>query len=222
LKFSDVIQSVNYSQHQILEDIVKLHVRGDTFEIDATFRTGAFYAQGLPVPRYCYDIDPKQPCVINCDCRELPHKDSSVASIVFDPPFTASGGTNGKIHHDYSSFDNIEELETMYRESLKEFYRVLMRQGVLVFKCQDFTHGRQQYFSHAHVYKWASDTGYSAVDLFIKLNKTALIPHNYTKQHTARKMHSYFWVFKKPGKPRGWEWKKEIATDATMMTTIAD
>jgi len=197
--FEDVIQSINFDQHEILKDIIKLH-SPDGFELDPTFNKGGFYKAGIPVPKYCYDIKPRDSRAEQADCRDLPLRPESVKSIIFDPPFLACGGVKGKMHRHYSSFDSIQDLSEMYTASLLELSRVLENQGILVFKCQDFVHGRQQFFLHVHVYNMAIEAGFCPIDLFVKLNKTMMISHNFTTQHFARKMHSYFWVFRKPGR----------------------
>ncbi len=199
--FEDVIQSINFDQHEILKDIITLHCP-EGFEVDPTFRTGGFYKAGVPVPRYCFDLKSRDPRCEQADCRKLPLRPESVKSIIFDPPFLAAGGKKGKMHLEYSSFDSVQELKDMYIVSLQELHRILQKQGILVFKCQDFTHGRQQFFLHVEVYNMAIAAGFVGVDLFIKLNKTMMIPHNYTNQHSSRKMHSYFWVFRKLGRRR--------------------
>lgn len=198
--FEDVIQSINFDQHEILKNIITLHCP-DGFEVDPTFRTGGFYKAGLRIPRYCFDIDSPDPRCEKADCRDLPLAPGSVRSLIFDPPFLhAGGGTGGRMTKEYDGFKTTQDRTDMYIASLQEFWRVLEPQGILVFKCQDSTHGRRNQFVHVDVYNWAVAAGFVAVDLFIKLNKTAMIPLNFTKQQTARKMHSYFWVFRKPGR----------------------
>ena len=199
LLWEDVIQSINFDQHEILKDIIQLHCPNG-FDVDPTFRTGGFYKAGVPVPRYCFDLEPRDPRCKQSDCRSLPLEDDSVESIIFDPPFLAAGGKKGRMHQEYGTFDSIGEMESMYKESLVEFKRILRPQGILVFKCQDFVNGRQQHFLHVLVNQWAVERGFISVDLFIKLNKSAMIPANYTTQRVARKMHSYFWVFKSSGR----------------------
>ncbi len=166
-------------------------------EIREGTRTGGVE---IPVPRLCFDLDPPDHRCEQADCRNLPLPAGSIKSMIFDPPFLAGGGKKGKMCLRYSSFDSVTEMKAMYIESLQEFMRLLEPQGILVFKCQDSTHGRQQFFLHVEVCNMAVDRGFVPIDLFIKLNKTMMIPANYTNQHTARKMHSYFWIFRKPGR----------------------
>lgn len=89
----------------------------------------------------------------------------------------------------------------MYADSLKEFYRVLKKHGVLVVKIQDTIDGRVQYFSHVEVINQAVKLGFYPVDLFILLSKHRLPQHNLKQQLHARKYHCYFLVFIKTRLP---------------------
>jgi hypothetical protein len=199
--FEDVVQSINFDQHEILKDIIKLHCPGG-FELDPCFGLGGFYKGGVPLPKYCFDIEPRDRRATEADCRRLPFKAREVGSIIFDPPFLAGGGDTGKMNARYRGGSKLWELEVLYEEALTEFQRILQPQGILVFKCQDILNGRQNNFMHVFVYEAAREAGFVGVDLFVKLNKTAMIPHNFVNQYHARKMHSYFWVFKKLGRRR--------------------
>ena len=89
----------------------------------------------------------------------------------------------------------------MYYDTLKEAYRVLKPQGILIFKCQDRVASSKQYMSHVFVCNAAIHEGFYPKDLFILLAKTRLIADWQAKnQQNARKYHSYFWVFQKDGK----------------------
>ena len=46
------------------------------------------------------------------------------------------------------------------------------------------------------MYNAATQSGFTAIDLFILIAKNRVIG-KFDKQHHARKFHSYFWVFKK-------------------------
>ena len=197
--FEDVIQSINYDQHEILKDIIELHCPGG-FDADPAFGAGGFYKAGIKVPPYCFDIAPRDPRALAADCRDLPLSAGSVRSIIFDPPFFFGGGDGGKMNAQYKSFTSLEEMLAVYAAALGEFWRVLQPMGIVVFKCQDIIHGRKNYFIHVDVVQMAQQVGFVPIDLFLKLNKTAIIAHNYENQNHARKMHSYFWVFKKPGR----------------------
>jgi len=92
-------------------------------------------------------------------------------------------------------FKDFDSLKQMYYNSLKEFYRILEPNGILVVKCQDYTDSKTT-FTHCLVYNWAIELGFYAIDLFILLNNSR-IDNRLLEQRVSRKCHSYFWVFKK-------------------------
>jgi len=197
--FENIIQSIGFDQHEILRNIISLHCRGG-FDVDSTYGLGGFYKAGVPYPRYCFDLNPRDPRAKKADCRALPLERESVESMIFDPPFLFAGGKNGRMADMYGVVDTMSELVGLYTGGMAEAHRILKPQGILVVKCQDITNGRKELFVHCDVYQAALMLGFRPVDLFLKLNKTAMIPNNYENQQHARKMHSYFWVFKKPGR----------------------
>ena len=94
-----------------------------------------------------------------------------------------------------------KELHEFYYDSLKEFYRLLKNDGILIFKCQDKISSGKQYLSHIFICNKAIEVGFYPEDLFILLAKNRLIAEWQLKnQKHARKFHSYFYVFKKCNK----------------------
>lgn len=196
---NSIIKSISFSQDEILNWIIKLYCPKG-FELDPTYSKGNFY-KNIPQPKYCFDLKPQLDFVEQADCRNLPIADKSISTIIFDPPFLSSWGKN---HNNISEkrfgfFKNRKELQEMYQQSLKEFYRILKKNGILVFKCQDFTCSGNEKATdmvHCFIYNWARELGFWAKDIFILLAKQRIF-NPAVKQKTARKFHSYFWVFKK-------------------------
>lgn len=192
-----MIKSIGYSNTEVIGNILKLHIPGKRFELDPTYSTGNFY-KGLPHPYWKGDLNPSKPIVNQCDSTNLQFSSGCVSSIMFDPPFCF--GTHGKTKDNISAkqftmFDTFSELCIMYQDSLKEFYRVLRKKGILVFKCQDYTDSKTA-MTHCLVYNWALDIEFYAKDLFILINENR-IWNPKLKQRHAHKCHSYFFVFQK-------------------------
>ncbi len=200
LQETEIIQSIGYDQHEIIMDILQLHCP-DGIELDPTYNVGGFYRHsGIPRPKYCFDITPLRPECEKADCRQLPLPAGSVRSIIFDPPFMATSfksGNVGKMASKYGFINTMPELHSLYEDSLKEFSRVLIPRGILIFKCQDSVNGRRNYFTHVWVMNKAEEIGFRAIDLFVKLSKNVMRSWNHQNQNYARKHHCYFWVFKK-------------------------
>lgn len=194
-----LIKSVGSSNKEIISNILELHIKDDRFDVDPCFSTGKFY-KGLNEPRFKSDIKPQIEGVLECSSDYLPIKDDEVNSIMFDPPFmfgTHGQTKNNEMNKRFSMFDTWEQLEQMYQNSLKEFYRILKPKGHLVFKCQDYTDSKTT-MTHCLVYNWAVQLGFYAKDLFI-LDGSAggrIYNPNLNQKH-ARKFHCYFFVFQK-------------------------
>ena len=198
-----MITTVSYSQTEILKNILSLHTDG-TIDLDPTYSKGNFYRDGIPQPKYKFDIEPQFPYVGQACATKLPFPDGSLDTILFDPPFLATSGPSLKkksgniINKRFGVFKNEPLLHEFYLESLKEFYRITSKNGTLIFKCQDKVSSGKQYFSHCFIYEKAREMGWYPKDLFILLAKNRIVADwQKNNQLHARKYHSYFWVFKK-------------------------
>jgi SAM-dependent methyltransferase len=127
---------------------------------------------------------------------------------MFDPPFLATTGkslksndNNNKINKRFGVYPSEKELHQFYINALKEFYRLLKPNGVLIFKCQDKISSGKQYLSHCFIIQEAEKLGYYTKDMFILLAKNRIVADWQLKnQKNARKFHSYFLVFEKSTK----------------------
>ena len=193
-----LIPSVSFDQSEILDWISRLYLCGKGFDLDPCYGGGNFYNK-FPKPTHKFDISPRVKGVKEGDCRDLSQwlKDSSVTSIIFDPPFLCGGGKNGIMHRKYGTFESPGALTTFVGTSLHEFNRILISGGILAVKCMDFVYGRKNYFFHITVHDLAAARGFVALDLFILISKNRVMQWNLKTQQHARKFHSYFWVFRK-------------------------
>ena len=204
-----LISSISYDQIEIIENILKLHTKDNTIDCDPTYSKGNFYKNGkIKEPKYKFDINPQTEDTIKADARSLPLDDNSVNCIMFDPPFLATTGksitandNNNFINKRFGVFPNEKELHQFYIDSMREFYRILKDDGILIFKCQDKISSSKQYLSHVFIINEAIKIGYYPKDMFILLAKTRIVADWQVKnQKNARKFHSYFLVFQKCNK----------------------
>ena len=201
-----MIKSISYNQEEIIKNILHLHCQTE-IELDATYSKGNFY-KNIPKPKYKFDINPQLNDVNYGDCRNLPLESETLSTIMFDPPFLATTGKslkstddNNVINKRFGVYPNEKELHRFYIDSLKEFYRLLKTNGVLIFKCQDKISSSKQYLSHIFIINQAEQLGFYTKDLFILLAKNRIVADWQVKnQKNARKFHSYFIVFEKSGK----------------------
>lgn len=196
----EVIKSVMNSDKDILLAIRQLYLDGKNFDLDPCFSTGKFY-DDLETPKIKYDKEPKLSEVIKNDLMEgIPLENNSVNGIVFDPPFMF--GKHGKTEQNimtkrFTMFDNWQDLENMYKKALMELYRILIKGGVVAFKCQDYTDSKTT-LTHCFVWKWAIEIGFNVEDIFIQTFKGGRVWNSNLVQRHARKYHSYWIVLKKP------------------------
>jgi SAM-dependent methyltransferase len=202
-----MIKSISYDEQEILQNILKLHCEG-SIELDPTYSKGNFYKGNFDKPIYKFDLYPQLDDVKEANCENLPLEDESITTMIFDPPFLATTGKSLKIENDsnkinkrFGVYPNEKLLHQFYLNSLKEFYRILKPNGILIFKCQDKISSSKQYLSHVFIINEAEKLGFYSKDLFILLAKQRIVANWQLKnQKNARKFHSYFIVFEKSNK----------------------
>ena len=202
---AELIKSIGYDQGEIIRNILRLHVPEGRIDCDPTYSTGAFYnGTGVDPPDLRFDIKPQAEGVIEADARHLPLEDCSVSCMMLDPPFLATTGkslvegTGNRINRRFGVYPDELSLHRFYADAIREAYRVLKQDGILIFKCQDKVSGGKQYLSHVFVINTAVETGFYPKDLFVLLAKNRLVADwQLRNQKTARKFHCYFVVFQK-------------------------
>lgn len=204
-----MIRSTCQSNSEALKSIMALHCPSG-FECDLTYGNGAFY-KNVPEPLLKFDITPMVEGVIQSCSTATNLLTGSVSSCVVDPPFLTYI-TGGRDHKDgsvamskrFGGYYSYAQLESHYRGTLMECSRILMKKGVLVFKCQDIIHNHKMHCTHANVIVWASEFGFRLKDLFVLCAKHRMPgPQKGTQRH-AKIWHSYFLVFELT-KPNGSE-----------------
>lgn len=213
-----IIKNISFSQTEILQNIMTLHNNGKPFECDITASTLKFYLdkngkERIPLPKYLFDVYPMDERIQKITPFErLPFEDNTLQSIVCDLPFVISPkkcksvvekkeGAN-MISSRFSSFYPMEELIENIYWWIKECYRVLKKDGILVWKMQSTVSGGRQVWAAPFSFLVADKMGFYVVDEFILEAKARLIPgkEKMNKQQHARKYTSTFWVFVKDSK----------------------
>lgn len=196
----ELIKSTNYDQEGILQDILTLYLGGSK-SMDPTYSKGVFYKNGkVPQPKHKYDLCPQTEDTLQASAENLPFEDTSLNSIVFDPPFVVGHAKNkptGIIGERFGSFEQVIHLWNWYILCLQEFHRILKPKGKLVFKCQDTVSNGKQWWSHIKIVNEAERIGFICKDQFILLAHNRVTGHNHRNQKHARKFHSYFLVLEK-------------------------
>lgn len=197
--WSEYVTTINFDELRLMKDIISLHNGGSGFDVDPCYSVGRFW-QGLPQPKYKFDINPQAAGVEPASADDLPLSGRSVQSVMYDPPFvtgTHANGTPGLIKSRFSFFKTVSDLWLFYKQSLKEFSRILVDDGLLVVKCQDTISSSTQYLSHVEIINMAEREGFYCKDIFILGNHSIMWSPNMANQSHARKNHSYYIVFRK-------------------------
>lgn len=205
----EIIKSVSNSQEEIISNIIKLHSPNGVIDVDPTYSKGQFYKNGLvPQPRLKFDLEPQTKDTVQASSDNLPLEDNSVDTVMFDPPFVIVGrGLTHKKNKEGSSriakrfggYGNFEDLKEHYYNSLKEFYRVLKPNGIVIFKLQNTISSGKQHFTHYFTIKSAIELGFYPKDEFILHNKSKITSFGgrWKTQRHAMKHHSFFLVLEK-------------------------
>ena len=139
LNWGEMATSLSFDEKEIIRWIMLLHNNGQSFHLDPTYSTGRFW-KGLPQPKLKFDIRPQVEGVIPARAEQLPLASESINSIMFDPPFLMKGTDDreltGILEKRFSGYKTQKELFGFYKLALLEFWRILVRGGVLAFKCQ--------------------------------------------------------------------------------------
>lgn len=188
-------KSVFDNEQELIKALLEIHNDSHDIECDPMYFKGNFYKQ-INKPKYKFDINPQVPECEYGDATNLPLENNILNSIILDPPFLF--GIHGKTDKYYSArthtiFKDFDELEKCYKGILNNAYRCLKKNGLLIFKCQDYTDAKTT-MTHCKVYEWATQLGFYAKDLAILVLPNKVYNGN-TKQRHLRKIHTYFWVF---------------------------
>ena len=207
-----VLSATTGTNEKIFPQILGLYVAPGSIVADVTYGKGVFW-KNIPRDRYrllATDLTD------GVDSRALPYEDGAIDCVVFDPPYMHSpGGTAHTVHKPFeryyrnngtgnrTSAKYHEAVLELYAETGKEAHRVLRDRGVLIVKCQDEVCSNRQRFTHIEILQAYADIGFIAEDLFVLVRQNRPGASRVVRQVHARKNHSYFLVFWKPGAKRG-------------------
>lgn len=202
---SGIVSNISYDQTEILHNIGMLHNGGsDWFDADMTASSLGFYNSKkskfcLPEPLVLMDVNPTRSDIIKIEpFVKLPLRDSSIKSIVCDLPFCIKPKHSiGVMSDRFSAFYPTKELIDNIYFWLKECYRVIADNGIVIWKMQSVISGGVQIWSVPFSFMAATKIGFYVADEFILAAKNRLISFKAENQLHARKYTSTFYVFKK-------------------------
>lgn len=191
-------KSVFDNEQELIKALLEIHNNGRDIECDPMYFRGKFYQDWLNRPKLTFDLNPQDDITVQGNATNLPLDDNSLESIMLDPPFLICNRESqykyysSKTHTYFKSFD---ELYSMYEWIIKEAHRLLKNNWLLIFKCQDYTDSTTT-MTHIHTYLLATLQWFYAQDLAILVKPNKVYNGNTTQRH-LRKIHTYFYVFRK-------------------------
>jgi hypothetical protein len=167
----------------------------DDKTLDATWGLGNWWTEWKP--KTLHRPDPAD----GWDFRAMWYGPEEFQAVAFDPPYVAMrrGTTLPDVRERYGLFDaptTPGEVQANIDKGLMECFRVVMRKGVVLVKCQDYvwTHDTLWLGSHLTL-TTALSLGFRVADRFEHLS--SIRPQSGPQRH-ARRNHSTLWVLRKP------------------------
>jgi SAM-dependent methyltransferase len=192
---------------ELLEKLLAFYPRRTPKKIlDATVNKGRFW-QGSKRPVIGLDIDPRfKPDVVG-DNTDMPFADGEFDVVVYDPPHIPNQGKDKTKDFNErfglvlkSTKENSYTFSHTFPPFVKEAYRVLKPEGILLCKIADYVHHHRYQWAHVEFVNAASEMGFMACDCIIKIRSTPIIDPRWKTAHHSRRQHCYWLVFRKSRK----------------------
>ncbi len=174
--------------------------------LDATVNTGRFW-RGSGRAVVGLDIDGRHRPDVVGDNTCMPFRNGAFDAVVYDPPHIPNQGRDKQ--KDFTSRfglgqrsgrENDYNFSKTYPEFLREAYRVLPAEGVLLCKITDYIHNHRYQWAHVDLINAATMLGFVPCDLIVKMRKGPIIDPRWKVAHHARRQHCYWIVFRKTAK----------------------
>jgi len=192
---------------ELLERMLSFYPRKRPRKIlDATVNGGRFW-RGSKRPVTGMDIDPRHNPDIVADNTNMPIDDASYDVVVYDPPHIPNQGRDNKKDFNErfglilrSSKENQYTFSHTFPPFLREAYRVLKPEGILLCKITDYVHHHRYQWAHIELIDASRQVGFTACDCVIKIRKGPIVDPRWKKAHHSRRQHCYWLVFRKSKK----------------------
>jgi len=174
--------------------------------LDATVNAGRFWRDSQR-PVIGLDIDPRyNPDVVGDNLR-MPFRDGIFDVVVYDPPHIPNQGKDRSKDFNTrfglvlkSSAEQGYNFSHLYLPFVREAYRLLRAEGILLCKITDYVHNHRLQWAHVDIIQSATATGFCPCDCIVKVRKGPIIDPKWQVAHHARRHHCYWLVFRKSEK----------------------
>lgn len=189
---------------ELLERMLDFYPRNAPQRIlDATVNGGRFW-RGSRRPVLGMDIEVKHRPGIVGDNTCMPFRDRVFDAVVYDPPHIPNQGKDRTKDFNTrfglvlrSSKENGYSFSHTYPPFLREAYRVLKSEGILLCKITDYIHDHRYQWAHVDLVHAANGIGFCPCDCIIKIRKGPIIDPKWKTAHHTRRQHCYWLVFRK-------------------------
>jgi hypothetical protein len=192
---------------ELLERLLTFYPRKRPRRIlDATLNGGRFW-RGSKRKVIGMDIECSHRPPIVGDNTAMPFADRVFDVVVYDPPHIPNQGKDRqKDFHirfglgERSPKEHGYSFAYLYPAFVREAYRVLKVEGILLCKIADYIHDHQYQWAHVDFIEAARQVGFTACDCIIKVRKGPIIDPKWKVAHHSRRQHCYWLVFRKSDK----------------------
>lgn len=174
--------------------------------LDATVNDGRFWHSSK---RKIVGLDiahSHRPSVVG-DNTQMPFADHRFDVVVYDPPHVPNQGKDDQ--KDFTARFGLGErspkehgynFSHLYPAFVREAYRVLKGDGLLLCKITDYIHNHRYQWAHVDLVQAAVAVGFCACDCIVKVRKGPIIDPKWKTAHHSRRQHCYWLVFRKSDK----------------------
>lgn len=192
---------------ELIELMLKFYPRRKPRKIlDATVNRGRFWKRSTREVTGL-DIDPRYEPTVVGDNTKMPFSGESFDVVVYDPPHIPNQGKDKSKDFNTrfglvlrSSKENQYALTHTFQPFVKEAFRVLIPEGILLCKIADYIHNHRYQWGHIEFIDAARKAGLTPCDCIIKIRKGPIIDPKWKKAHHSRRQHCYWLVFRKSKK----------------------
>jgi SAM-dependent methyltransferase len=174
--------------------------------LDATVNAGRFW-NGTKRSVLGIDIDIRHRPTVVADNSRMPFKEHYFDVVVYDPPHIPNQGKDRSKDFNRrfgliikSSSELGYNFSHTFPPFVREAYRVLRADGVLLCKIADYVHGHRFQWAHVELINAAIAVGFTACDCIVKIRRAPITDPRWKKAHHARRHHCYWLVFRRSRK----------------------
>jgi SAM-dependent methyltransferase len=192
---------------ELIERLLNFYPRRRPQKIlDSTVNGGRFWKNSKRTV-VGLDIEARHRPTIIADNTAMPFSDRSFDVVVYDPPHIPNQGKDKSKDFNSrfglvvrSSKENKYTFTHTFAPFVREAYRVLKSEGILLCKITDYVHHHRYQWAHIEFISAASLVGFTPCDCIVKIRKGPIIDPKWKNAHHSRRQHCYWLVFRKSKK----------------------